>query len=31
MFADRPGHSHGGLLILKLRPFVGFKIMIGTD
>jgi hypothetical protein len=30
MFADRPGHSHGGLLILKLRPFVGFKIMIGT-
>jgi hypothetical protein len=31
VFADRPGHSHGGLLILKLRPFVGFKIMIGTD
>jgi hypothetical protein len=30
-FADRPGHSQGGLLILKLRPFVGFKIMIGTD
>ena len=28
MFADRPGHLHGGLLILRLRPFVGFKIMI---
>jgi hypothetical protein len=28
VFADRPGHSHGGLLILKLRPLFGFKIMI---